>query len=73
MTLSITHTMIVEMFKDKWSYVSVFGMSMMSVTTWLSAHINPIIGTIAGLLGLVMLVLGIVEKLINIKKSLKRK
>ena len=72
-TINPYTTMLIDLVKDKWSYVSVFGMSMMAVTSWISTHLNPVIATIAGLLGLVMLILGIVEKLINIKKSLKRK
>lgn len=69
----IIETMLIDLVKDKWSYVSIFGMSMMAVTSWISTHLNPVIATIAGLLGLVMLILGIVEKAINIKRSLKRK
>lgn len=69
----IIETMLIDLVKDKWSYVSIFGMSMMAVTSWISTHLNPVIATVAGLLGLVMLILGIVEKAINIKRALKRK
>lgn len=69
----IIEKMLIDLVKDKWSYVSIFGMSMMAVTSWISTHLNPVIATVAGLLGLVMLILGIVEKAINIKRSLKRK
>lgn len=65
--------MLIDLIRDKWSYVSIFGMTMMSVTSWISTHLNPIIAAIAGLLGLVMLVLGIIEKAINIRKSLNKK
>ena len=65
--------MLIDLIRDKWSYVSIFGMTMMSVTSWISTHLNPIIAAIAGLLGLVMLVLGIIEKAINIRKSLKKR
>lgn len=65
--------MLIDLIRDKWSYVSIFGMTMMSVTSWISTHLNPVIATIAGLLGLVMLVLGIIEKAINIRKSLNKK
>lgn len=67
------NTMLIDLIRDKWSYVSIFGMTMMSVTSWISTHLNPVIATIAGLLGLVMLVLGIIEKAINIRKSLNKK
>lgn len=67
------NTMLIDLIRDKWSYVSIFGMTMMSVTSWISTHLNPIIAAIAGLLGLVMLVLGIIEKAINIRKSLKKR
>lgn len=67
------NTMLIDLIRDKWSYVSIFGMTMMSVTSWISTHLNPIIAAIAGLLGLVMLVLGIIEKAINIRKSLNKK
>ena len=67
------NTMLIDLIRDKWSYVSIFGMTMMSVTSWISTHLNPVIATIAGLLGLVMLVLGIIEKAINIRKSLNTK
>ena len=67
------NTMLIDLIRDKWSYVSIFGMTMISVTSWISTHLNPVIATIAGLLGLVMLVLGIIEKAINIRKSLNKK
>ena len=67
------NTMLIDLIRDKWSYVSIFGMTMMSVTSWISTHLNPVIATIAGLLGLVMLVLGIIEKASNIRKSLNKK
>lgn len=69
----IINTMLLDLIRDKWSYVSIFGMTMMSVTSWISTHLNPVIAAIAGILGLVMLVLGIIEKAINIRKSLNKK
>lgn len=71
----IKHTsyMIMGMLKDPWTGVSIIGMMMMSITQFISTHLNPIVAFIAGCLGLVMLVLGIVEKVISIRKSLKHK
>lgn len=66
-------TMIFGMLKDPWTGVSIIGMCMLSITQFISTHLNPIVAFIAGLLGLVMLVLGIIEKVIIIRKQLNHK
>lgn len=65
--------MIFGMLKDPWTGVSIIGMCMLSITQFISTHLNPIVAFIAGLLGLVMLVLGIIEKVIIIRKQLNHK
>jgi multisubunit Na+/H+ antiporter MnhB subunit len=65
--------MIIGLLKDPWTGVSIIGMMMMSITQFISTHLNPLVAFIAGCLGLVMLILGIVEKIISIRKSLKHR
>jgi uncharacterized membrane protein HdeD (DUF308 family) len=72
---SIKHieTMIFGMLKDPWTGVSIIGMCMLSITQFISTHLNPVVAFLAGILGLVMLVLGIIEKVIIIRKQLHKK
>lgn len=65
--------MIISMMKDPWTGVSIVGMCMLSITQFISTHLNPVVAFVAGLLGLVMLVLGIIEKIIAIRKALHKK
>lgn len=62
--------MIIGMLKDPWTSVSIVGMCMMSITQFISTHLNPVVAFLAGCFGLIMLILGIVEKIISIRKSL---
>jgi len=65
--------MIFGMLKDPWTGVGILGMCMMSITQFISTHLNPVVAFLAGCFGLVMLILGIVEKVISIRKSLNHK
>ena len=48
-----------QMLKDPWTYISSGAILMVN---WLATHLNPIMGFLAGLAGLITLVYGIVEK-----------
>ena len=65
--------MVIGLIKDPWMILSFLGMSVYITAQWIATHINPVITMIAGLLGLVMLFLGIIEKCISIRKSLHHK
>jgi len=66
-TRNIEHQMVILLFKDPWTFVSISGLSMIVVVQWITTHINPIIATVSMILGGVLLVLGIVEKWLIIK------
>lgn len=64
--------MIQGLVKDPWTFVSMLGISLGVAVQWLAAHINPVITMVAGLLGLILLGLGIVEKYLAVKRSWKQ-
>ncbi len=43
------------MAKDPWSYVSMVGMAMIVMIQWLTDNVNPIIITVTGFFGIVLL------------------
>jgi len=64
---NIEHQMIILLGKDPWTFVSIFGLSMIAIVQWITTHINPLVATASMILGGILLVLGIVEKWLIIK------
>lgn len=54
---------IKQMLRDVWTYLGAAGTSLMVMHDWIERNINPVVALIGALLGLVLLVLGIIEKI----------
>lgn len=65
--------MIIHTLKDPSIYIGSAGASLAFIGQWVAEHINPLIGSAAGMLGLIILVLTIIEKSISIRKQLRNK
>lgn len=61
--------MIILLVKDPWTFVSILGISMISIVKWLAEFVNPAITTLTLILGAVLLVLGVIEKYLVIKEK----
>lgn len=61
--------MIILLVKDPWTFVSILGISMISIVKWLAQFVNPAITTLTLILGAVLLVLGVIEKYLVIKEK----
>jgi hypothetical protein len=64
--------MIVLMGKDPWTFISILGLTMFTVIDWISTAINPVIATVTGLLGAVLLGLGVIHKILIIRRELRQ-
>lgn len=64
-----TEKMIILLAKDPWTFVSILGISMISIVKWLAEFVNPAITTLTLILGAVLLVLGVIEKYLVIKEK----
>ncbi len=49
--------------KDPTTYIASIGMILMFAVNWIVDNVNPVLGLLAGLGGLVMIVLSIAEKI----------
>jgi hypothetical protein len=58
----IDPNMIALLLKDPWTFVSLFGISVIAIVQWITAHINPIFATISLILVCILSILGIMEK-----------
>lgn len=65
--------MIILLGKDPWTLVSLFGLTLMSVTNWISTHVNPVIAALTGAAAMILAVLGIIEKWLIIKQKLSER
>ncbi len=63
-----TH-MVREFFHDPWSYVGSMGMAMIVAIHWITENYNPLIAALAGTGGLILVVVGIAEKVIKYKAA----
>ena len=54
---------LIQFLKDPWSYIGAIGTSLMLAVDWISTHASPMIGLVGAIMGLIMLVMGIHEKI----------
>lgn len=57
------HSMIIDILRDPYSYVAAAGVGLMSSIEYVVNHVNPVLGLLAGIGGLWMLSLSIIEKI----------
>jgi|GEM_PF-6164007 len=61
-TTEHTQPMLAHIIKDPWTYLSTAAAAMVLAVNWIAEYATPIMGLLAGIGGLAVLLLGILEK-----------